>query len=162
MTSGPAEGHYAEKTIFTTAEPFPTILRRSEIVEMTDVRLNAHETALERIVRKTQEMTALERRLADGDDDNAQLLVDAVNISVNPNSESSVVCYRSLLPQDDDNGHDEDDEEEHVHAELSPQQAAIRIALIDHAIMLKRCLALFFRSSNETVVHQADELQACE
>ncbi|KFA63731.1 hypothetical protein S40285_01966 [Stachybotrys chlorohalonatus IBT 40285] len=160
MTSGPAEGHYAEKTIFTTAEPFPTILRRSEIVEMTDVRLNAHETALERIVRKTQEMTALERRLADGDDDNAQLLVDAVNISVNPNSESSVVCYRSLLPQDDDNGHDEDDEEEHVHAELSPQQAAIRIALIDHAIMLKRCLALFFRSSNETVVHQADELQA--
>ncbi|KAL7623803.1 Deoxycytidine kinase 1 [Parahypoxylon ruwenzoriense] len=140
-TSGPVNSHYAEKIVYTTAEPFPTILRRSEIVGIHSVRLNAKETALERIVRKTQEMTAVEKRLAEDDDEViAQLMVDAISISVNPISESSVACYRRLLPAPQS---EEDDE-----VELDQQENAIKMALVDHAIMIKRCLTSFARSSN--------------
>ncbi|KAF6817843.1 sh3 domain containing protein [Colletotrichum sojae] len=155
-TSGPVEEHYAEKLVFTTADPFPTILRRSEIVHTEEVRLSARETGLERIVRKTQEMTAIEKRIAEGDEGNAQLLVDAISISVNPESENSVVCYRRLLPSPKEDEEDEDEEEE---AELDPQDNAIKMALVDHAIMIKRCLATFSRSSNEILSSQHEELK---
>ncbi|KAH7347229.1 hypothetical protein B0T11DRAFT_140488 [Plectosphaerella cucumerina] len=151
ITTGPVQEHYSEKVIFTTADPFPTILRRSEVVDVREIRLDAHETALERIVRKTQEMTIIEKRVADGFEENAQLLADAVSVSVNPDSETSVVCYRQLLPVP------AEDEEE---IELSPMDNAIRMALVDHAIMVKRCLALFARSSNEALNRRQEELQS--
>ncbi|KAK8094076.1 hypothetical protein PG997_000761 [Apiospora hydei] len=151
-TSGPVTEHYAEKTIFTTAEPFPTILRRSEIVEVQEIRLSAKETALERIVRKTQEMTAVEKRLATEDDNElARLLVDAIAISTNPTSENSVVRYRELLPKPD---LDEDEDE----LELDTQETAIKMALIDHTIMIKRCLASFARSSNRILTKGYEDL----
>ncbi|EGY15958.1 hypothetical protein VD0002_g6830 [Verticillium dahliae] len=147
-TTGPVAEHFAEKVVYTTADPFPTILRRSEVVGAYEVKLSAWETGLERIVRKTQEMTIVEKRIAEGDDENAQLLLDAVGVSVNPNSENSVVCYRQLLPEPED---DED-------IELSPQDNAIRMALVDHAIMIKRCLGTFSRSSNDMLRRRHDEL----
>ncbi|KAK6225691.1 SH3 domain-containing protein [Colletotrichum tabaci] len=163
-TSGPVEEHYAEKMVFTTADPFPTILRRSEIVHTEEIRLTARETGLERIVRKTQEMTVIEKRIADGDEENAQLLVDAVSVSVNPVSDNSVVCYRQLLPSaangdDDDDEDDDDQDEEERDVELDPQDKAIKMALVDHAIMIKRCLATFSRSSNEILNQRHEELQ---
>ncbi|KAI2616314.1 hypothetical protein GGR54DRAFT_240697 [Hypoxylon sp. NC1633] len=144
-TNGPVETHYAEKTVYTTAEPFPTILRRSEIVEVHTVRLSAKETALERIVRKTQEMTAVEKRLSEDDDEEiAQLMVDAISISVNPASESSVAGYRDLLPAPVS--------EEEEEPDLDQQENAIKMALVDHAIMIKRCLTNFHRSSNPVLM----------
>ncbi|RYP17156.1 hypothetical protein DL765_004689 [Monosporascus sp. GIB2] len=149
-TSGPVEEHYAEKTIYITAEPFPTILGRSEIVETRTEKLSARATALERIVRKTQEMAAVEKRLAGGDNDVAQLMVDAISISVNSDSESSVVRYRQLLPsrkpKDEVESDEEDEEDEEV--ELTQEENAVKMALVDHAIMLKRCLTSFALSSN--------------
>ncbi|OTB04063.1 hypothetical protein M426DRAFT_11945 [Hypoxylon sp. CI-4A] len=143
-TNGPVSTHYAEKTIYTTAEPFPTILRRSEIVDVHTIRLSAKETALERIVRKTQEMTTVEKRLAEDEDEEiAQLMVDAISISVNPMSESSVACYRQLLPTPEADNED---------PELDQQENAIKMALVDHAIMIKRCLANFARSSNPVLL----------
>ncbi|KAK7977992.1 hypothetical protein PG996_004039 [Apiospora saccharicola] len=151
-TSGPVTEHYAEKAVYTTAEPFPTILRRSEIVEIQDIRLTAKETALERIVRKTQEMTAVEKRLASEDDNElARLLVDAIAISTNPTSDNSVVRYRELLPKPEP-----DEEEDEV--ELDAQETAIKMALIDHAIMIKRCLASFSRSSNRILAKGYEDL----
>ncbi|KAK7425244.1 Deoxycytidine kinase 1 [Neonectria magnoliae] len=158
-TAGPVQEHYAEKFVFTTADPFPTILRRSEVVETQEIRLDAHETALERIVRKTQEMTALERRVVDGDYENAQLLLDAVTVSVNPTSENSVACYRQLLPEPKEEDEDEDEDEEAEEVQLSPQDSAIKMALVDHAIMIKRCLTMFARSSNELLTRRHEELQ---
>ncbi|KZL82565.1 sh3 domain-containing protein [Colletotrichum incanum] len=152
-TSGPVEEHYAEKMVFTTADAFPTILRRSEIVHTEEIKLTARETGLERIVRKTQEMAAIEKRVADGDDENAQLLVDAVSVSVNPDSENSVACYRQLLPA----APDDDEEEEEVG--LDPQDNSIKMALVDHAIMIKRCLGTFSRSSNEVLNRKHEDLQ---
>ncbi|KAK7981067.1 hypothetical protein PG989_013524 [Apiospora arundinis] len=151
-TSGPVTEHYAEKTVYTTAEPFPTILRRSEIVEVQEIRLSAKDTALERIVRKTQEMTAVEKRLATEDDNElARLLVDAIAISTNPTSENSVVRYRELLPKPD-----LDEEEDEI--ELDAQETAIKMALMDHAIMIKRCLATFQRSSNRILAKGYEDL----
>lgn len=167
-TSGPVESHYAEKIVYTTAEPFPTILRRSEIVSVQEVRLSAKETALERIVRKTAEMSALERRVAEGEggDEAAQLLVDAVSISVNPTSENSVIAYRDLVPGMSRMGQrsqvrlDELDEIEPP--ELDAQENAIKMALVDHAIMLKRCLATFGKSGNEILTRRLEGLHRCE
>ncbi|GJN74461.1 hypothetical protein PLICBS_008552 [Purpureocillium lilacinum] len=155
-TSGPVHEHHAEKVVFTTAEPFPTLLRRSEIVDAQEILLGAHDTALERIVRKTQEMTTLERRIGQGDTAIAQLLVDAISISVDPSSEYSVVCYRNLLPESqagsEESGHGGE-------VGLEPRDAAIKMALVDHAIMIKRCLAMFAHSNNEVLSHRHEELQ---
>ncbi|KAF4980600.1 hypothetical protein FZEAL_3413 [Fusarium zealandicum] len=161
-TSGPVKEHFAEKLVFMTADAFPTILRRSEVVDTQEIKLSAHETALERIVRKTQEMTALERRVADGDEDHTRLLVDAVSMSVNPASDSSVVYYRQLLPESkevDDDDDDEEEAEEEAEVVLTPQDSAIKMALVDHAIMIKRCLAMFSRSTNELLNGRHEELQ---
>ncbi|KAK5632468.1 hypothetical protein RRF57_008182 [Xylaria bambusicola] len=154
-TTGPVEEHYAEKIVYTTSEAFPTILRRSEIIEVGHIKLNAKETALERIVRKTQEMTAVERQLVDngGNNDLAQLMVGAISVSVLPESESSVACYRKLLPIVD--LEDPDDE---AKPELSKQENAIRIALIDHAIMIKRSLTSFVGSSNQILAKGYQDL----
>ncbi|CAM1503997.1 Fc.00g015880.m01.CDS01 [Cosmosporella sp. VM-42] len=158
-TSGPVKEHFAEKLVFTTADPFPTILRRSEIIDTQDILLSAHETALERIVRKTQEMTTLERRVGEGDDDHAQLLLDAVSVSINPTSENSVACYRQLLPEPKEEDEDETDQEEEEEVEMSAQDSAIKMSLVDHAMMIKRCLAMFSRSSNEILSRRHEELQ---
>lgn len=167
-TSGPVTDHYAEKIVYTTAEPFPTILRRSEIVAVHEVRLSAKETALERIVRKTVEMSALEKKVAEGEggEEAAQLLVDAVGISVNPNSENSVVAYRDLIPGMSRMGErsparELEDEEAEV-PELDAQENAIKMALVDHAIMLKRCLATFAKSGNEILTRHVEDLQRCK
>ncbi|KAI0431361.1 SH3 domain-containing protein [Xylaria sp. FL1042] len=153
-TSGPVEEHYAEKIVYTTGEAFPSILRRSEIIEVGHVKLNAKETGLERIVRKTQEMTAVERQLAENEDNDelAQLMIGAIRISVLPDSESSVACYRKLLPVLDLEDIDE------VEPELSKQENAIKIALVDHAIMIKRSLTNFSASSNQILVKGYQDL----
>lgn len=176
-TNGDVRDHYAEKTLYTTAEPFPTILKRSEIVEIKHVRLTAKETALERIVRKTGEMTAVEKKVAEGqaqggegsDEATVMLLVDAVSISVNPESEASVSRYRELIPGMGSTtpitircGSDEDEDEEDAPPEIDAQENAIKMALVDHAIMIKRCLATFAKSPREMVRKHGQDLQKCK
>jgi len=63
------------------------------------------------------------------------LLIDALNISVATNSETTVARYRELLPTIIS-----DEEIEEV--ELSPLENALKVALIDHAVMIKRCLTM--------------------
>jgi hypothetical protein len=163
-TTGPVAEHSIEKIVYTTAEPFPTILRRSEIVAVQEVRLSAKETALERIVRKTADMSALEKKVADGEggDESAQLLVDAVSISVNRNSESSVVAYRELIPGTPRTTSPREFDSELGAPEFDPQENAIKMALVDHAIMLKRCLATFAKSGNEILTRHVEDLQRCK
>ncbi|KAF4617980.1 hypothetical protein G7Y89_g15009 [Cudoniella acicularis] len=144
-TLGPVTEHSAEKIVYTAAEPFPTILRRSEIVAVNRIKLNPLQTALERVIRKTQEMCVVEKRVAEGEEDMAPLLIDALNISVNPNSDTSVAQYRELLPTSIDG-------EEVEEMELQPLESALKIALIDHAIMIKRCIAMFSKPSSKAQV----------
>lgn len=165
--SGPVTEHYVDKAVYKTAEAFPTILRRSEIVGVEEVRLPAKEAALERILRKTAEITAVEKKIADGDTavETAQLLLDAIKISVNANSDNSIVVYRQLLPVAPSRGGESSEEEEFLEeAEeeeappLSPQEISIKMALVDHAMMLKRCLTLVGRMTHEGLSGQVEGL----
>ncbi|MBE3111802.1 MAG: hypothetical protein IMZ46_15075 [Acidobacteria bacterium] len=154
-TSGPVAGHHADKLVYTVAESFPTILRRSEVVGVHEVRLSARETALERTSRKTQELGSLERRVAEGDLESARTLFDAVAATVNPTAENSIVAYRQFIPVVD-----EDDEDDEV--ELGPLDNAIRMALVDHALVVRKCLATFAKSAIETLSRNYEELYRCK
>ena len=134
-TSGPVTEHSAEKIIYKALESFPTILQRSEIVSVDRIHLSPVQTALERIIRKTAEMVVVEKKVSEGEADMAPLLIDALNISVAMNSETTVAWYRDLLPT-----LIADEEVEEL--ELSPLENALKIALIDHAVMVKRCLTM--------------------
>lgn len=142
-TSGPVSEHSAEKTIYQTADTFPTILRRSEIISVDTIRLNALQTGVERVIRKTVEMITVEKRMLQGETEMAPLLIEALNMTVNPMSNASMSRYRDLLPAPI---YDDDEFSEEI--ELSPLQNALKMALIDHAIMIKRCLANFAKSDS--------------
>jgi len=157
-TNGPVSEHSAEKMVFITADTFPTILRRSEIIQVDRVKWTAVQTGLERIIRKTQEMASVEKRVADGEDEVIPLLVEALNISVNPTSESSVARYRDLLPANNDDEDGEPVEE----IQLGPAENALKMALIDHAIMIKSCLTMFSKSSKSQLRSTYEELSRSE
>lgn len=136
-----------EKTVYTTAESFPTILRRSEVVSISRVVLTPIQTAVERTTRKTSELLALEKRVAGGDDAAYTPLTEALMIAVDPKSESSVFHYRVLLPATPEPVDDEDDVPQQP--VFSPLETALKVALVDHALAIKRCLALYHRSAHQ-------------
>ncbi|KAF2839657.1 hypothetical protein M501DRAFT_1015751 [Patellaria atrata CBS 101060] len=150
--------HIVEKTIYTTAEPFPTILKRSEIVSVGVVTLTPLQAALERTTRKTSELLALEKRVVDGDDSGLTSLTEALMISVDPASESSVSRHRVLLPTEPDSTSEEKEREEPPVTE--PLENALRVALIDHALAVKRCLGLHSRPAHQAT--KADLTQRFE
>jgi dedicator of cytokinesis protein 3 len=142
--TGNSVDHWADKLVYVTAEPFPTILRRSEIISVDRVRLTPIQTAVERITRKTQEMISVEKKVNSGDEDMNALLIESLHISVSPESDSSIARYRDLLPVQTIG----DDEEEPAELVLTALESALKIALLDHAILIKRCLIMFSNSPN--------------
>lgn len=149
----PITEQVVEKVIYTTAEPFPTILRRSEIVGREDVTLSPIQAAIERTTRKTQELLALEKRISSGEDEGAMSrLSEDLLLSVDPNSESSVARYRSLLPASEISDTDSQEVdpaalEKEEEPPLDPMQSALKVALLDHALAIRKCLALYNRSA---------------
>lgn len=150
----PITEQVVERVIYTTAEPFPTILRRSEIVHTENETLTPIQAAIDRTTRKTHELLALERRISSGEDDGGMTrLSEDLLLSVDPNSESSVARYRSLLPASEvvpENTSDEVDPEVLENMEdpvLDPMQNALKVALLDHALAIRRCLSLYNRSA---------------
>jgi dedicator of cytokinesis protein 3 len=156
-TRGPVQEHWAEKLVYATADQFPTISRRSEIISCDRIRLSPLQTALERVIRKTQEMAAVEKRVNDGEFEMNTLLIEALKISVNDESDSSIARYRELLPTSTIN---EDDEE--LEPEINPMENALKMALIDHAIMIRRCLIMFSKSNNTLLRSSHGELSLCK
>jgi dedicator of cytokinesis protein 3 len=134
--------HYVEKTIYSTAESFPTILRRSEVISSKEVKLSPIQSAIERAVRKTHEITGLEKKHVAGFDYDFGPFSDAINASVDPNSSVSVARYRELLPTKTEE-EEELELENEDEPEMTAEENALRIALLDHALVLKRCVALF-------------------
>ncbi|KZF19855.1 hypothetical protein L228DRAFT_263199 [Xylona heveae TC161] len=134
-----------EKTIFVTAEQFPNILRRSEIVSVKQVELSQIESALERTVRKTQELGVFEKKLGESDDKILfKGLSELLMYSVDPTSTNSVSHYRELIP---DFYADQMMEEPRM---SGPLENALQTALVDHAWMVKRCLALFSKAEHRS------------
>jgi dedicator of cytokinesis protein 3 len=135
---------WVDKSLYTTAEAFPTILRRSEIVAAEQIRLSPAQTAMERTFRKTQELAALEKRILDGTESNYTLLADFLKNSVDPSVAGSIALYRQLLPTKAERefADDGDDDEAEDEPELDPMETALKTALLDHAMVVKRCLNL--------------------
>lgn len=144
-----------EKIVYTTVEAFPTILRRTEIVKTEVSVLSPVEAAVERTARKTQEMIALEKRVINGDSAAMDQLSEAILLSVDPNSDSSVARYRGLLPAaaTEDTMSEEVDPNA-VDFDVAPTQAmdvlqsALHTTLLDHALVIRRCLSLYNRSAH--------------
>jgi dedicator of cytokinesis protein 3 len=144
-----------EKTVYTTVEAFPTILRRTEITKTEVSVLSPIEAAVERTARKTQELIVLEKRVVSGDSAAMNQLSEAILLSVDPDSDSSVARYRNLLPaaatddtmseEVDPNTFDSSDAELPV---MDVLQSALHTALLDHALVIRRCLSLYTRSAH--------------
>lgn len=136
---------WVEKTIFTTAEPFPNILRRSEIVAVEEVALSPLQTAVERTWRKTQELSLLERRAASGEDQGLSSLTEALQqlLDLNSPSASCVALYRQFLAEVDE------DDTEKVEESTDPMKNALAVALMDHALAIKHALALYARPAHQ-------------
>jgi dedicator of cytokinesis protein 3 len=53
---------WTEKTYYTTEDTFPTVLRRSQVVEMQIVEISPVDNALYEVEQKTKELTVLETK----------------------------------------------------------------------------------------------------
>jgi hypothetical protein len=141
-----------EKAVFTTAEAFPTILRRSEVVTQGTVTLGPLQIAIERTTRKSAELLALGRKVQEGEDTALSSLTDGLMLAVDPDSVSSVSHYRQLIASEENEkfGSDLEDEDEEVEPKpLEPMENALRIALLDYAMAVKRCLSHYSRPAHQ-------------
>lgn len=156
---------WVEKTIYTTAEPFPNILRRSEIVSTEVVELSPLSTAIERTWRKTQELLLLEQRAISGQDSSLSNLTDALMqlLELGSAPTSCVALYRQFLINENETaereekdgqeeGEHQQEQEEEEDAEekpMDPLENALAVALIDHALTIKHCLSLYSRPAHQ-------------
>ena len=149
--SSDVKEQWIEKTLYTTAEGFPTILQRSEIVATDIVRLSPPQAAVERTWRKTQELAALEKRITEADDSAFDPLTEALNLLVDPSAATGVWPYRELLHAESKGvDHDEDNGA----ASPRPMDTALEVAVMEHVMTIKRCLGLYSRSAHQAT--QAD------
>ncbi|EOA90686.1 Deoxycytidine kinase 1 [Exserohilum turcicum] len=136
----------AEKSLYTTAERFPNILRRSEIVAVGTVTLTALQMGIERTTRKTVELLAIEKRITDGDDTAFNMLTQELMYAVDTHSRDCVANYHELLPPLEDAEEDDDGDEMH---RPNPLENAMRVALVDYALVIRRCLSLYVRPAQQ-------------
>ncbi|KAL8801245.1 MAG: hypothetical protein Q9182_004594 [Xanthomendoza sp. 2 TL-2023] len=153
------QDQWIEKTIYTTAESFPTMLGKSEITSVDLLNLSPLMTAVERTSRKTSEVTALHRRVIEGDDSALTALIDSFKSSIDPTSIASVAQYRVFLPRVPQLS--DDDESIPEEPPLNPMQISLRQALLDHASTLRQCLALYSHPlHNNLQAHLSESLQS--
>lgn len=143
-----------EKTVYTTAETFPTILRRSEIIAVGTVNLTPLQTAIERTSRKTVELLAVEKRIVDGDDTAFNMLTQELMYAVDTNSENCVANYHELLPNQEITEYEDEATE---HPQPNPLENGMRVALVDYALVIRRCLGLYVRPAQQAT--KADLMQ---
>ncbi|MCJ1240819.1 hypothetical protein MMC14_008823 [Varicellaria rhodocarpa] len=132
---------WIEKTVYATADSFPNIQQRSEIITVEVIPLSPLQTAIERTTRKTSELVTLENSFAEGSELSTTALTEAIRSSVDPSSSTSVSHYRELISTpfrspDEDLGSWED-------PPLPPLEDALKTAMIDHASMLRHCISLY-------------------
>ncbi|KAI9852083.1 MAG: hypothetical protein M1838_001880 [Thelocarpon superellum] len=166
----PVEEQWVEKTLYTTTEAFPTILKRSEIVSTEDVRFSPLQTAIERTHRKTQELVALEKRIVEQSQGKYSSLIEAIALAVDPASDSSVARYRVLLPPEEDpddaaeveleegEGGKVTEADKRTSVSRDPLESALKMAMVDHAMVVKRCLASLTKSHDVQVRSYHEDL----
>jgi len=126
--------------------------------------------AIERTTRKTSELHAFDRKLASGEDPATfTAMTEAIMLAVDNNSPTSVANYRALLEDDElskkrrksgassdeDEAQESADEEDDLDLDddepkqLTPLQHALKIALIDHALAINKCLSHLTRTAHQ-------------
>ncbi|KAK9474316.1 uncharacterized protein V1510DRAFT_411912 [Dipodascopsis tothii] len=124
---------WIEKTIFETAQPFPTILRRSEVVRVVTVKTSPLENAVHALVLKTNELLSSQASLGKAKHTNesavsrlSMLLTGSVDSPVN----GGVQQYRLFLQPQWLVDHPDDKE----------LVSALTTAMLDHVGVIKSCL----------------------
>jgi hypothetical protein len=138
-----------EKSLYTTAEAFPTILKRSEIIAVGTISLSPLQTAIERTARKTLELAALEKKITDGDDTTFNTLTQELMYAVDTNIEGCVANYHDLLPNPRRSMEEDDEDEETLIDPPNPLENALSVALVDYALVVRRCLSLYTRPAQQ-------------
>lgn len=123
-------GWWTEKTVYSTAERFPTILRRSEIVSVATCTVGPVENAVEAVAEKTKEMSIVERKFADIKTGGGDGGVNQLSMFLTGAVDGGVGAYRELL------------EDESVELAL---RNALKMAMLDYVGMLKKCLMVHGR-----------------
>ncbi|KAL7272558.1 Deoxycytidine kinase 1 [Rhizina undulata] len=134
--SGQISSWWTEKTTFTTSESFPTILRRSEIIQVVTERVSPIENAIEAVTKKTADISALERKYSElkgSESQNVGPFSMALSTAIESPTNGGVAIYRELLDDED------------LKLEL---RNALRTAILDHVAILKKCLSLHGRLAN--------------
>lgn len=147
---GPSKDISVEKTVYTTAESFPTILRRSEIVAVGTITLTPLQTAIERTTRKTVELASLEKKISGGEELLFTELTRELMFAVDTTQETSVARYHELIPEPRRASMDFDEED----MDMAPKgpnllENALKVALLDYALAIRRCLALYNRPAQQ-------------
>ncbi|CAI6265524.1 unnamed protein product [Periconia digitata] len=148
-----------EKTVYTTSETFPTILRRSEIVGVATVKLSPLQNAIERTNRKTIELSALEKKATTGESSIFTTLTQELMFAVDTTQDSSVANYHSLLPEPLRNSVGSIEELDKPH-DVIVLENALKVALTDYALTIRRCLTLYTRPAQHAT--KADLTQRLE
>jgi len=92
------EENWTLKTFFTTEEPFPTVLRRAEIIDIRTEEISPLENAISDVEQKTKELNALNMRYTtlakSGQQVNTNALAMALNGVVDAPVNGGVSSYR--------------------------------------------------------------------
>ena len=165
---------FVEKTVYTTAEPFPNLLRRSEVLATEETRLSPLQTAIERTWRKTADLLTAGKRTKSGEDPNNGALTETLRqlLALDSSAGTCVAHYRQFLPEPDEEKEKQEgdaeeyedvEEDENKQSDDSPTPSeplldALRVALSDHASEIRRCLTLYARPSLEATRKALSEL----
>lgn len=131
-TSSSALDLWVEKTVYETYQAFPTIVKRSEVKQVSTIKLSPLQNALETLDGKINDLVALEAQFGAGRAN--QGTVSKLNLVLSGAIDSpingGVQIYRAFL--EDDN------------LKTDPQQAplvqVLDAAFLDYAFALERCL----------------------
>ncbi|KDR75412.1 hypothetical protein GALMADRAFT_249465 [Galerina marginata CBS 339.88] len=92
---------WMEKTYYTTEQPFPTVLRRSEVVNLEFVEISPLENALQEVEEKTKELAGLHLKYQalakTAQDVSTNKLAMSLNTAVDTPLNTGIASYRQIF-----------------------------------------------------------------
>lgn len=91
----------------------------------------------------------LEKKAQEGDDASLAALTSELVMATDTGSEIAVANYHDLLPRPRQSISYDDDDGSMLPPEPTPLENALKVALIDYALAIRRCLAVYTRPSQQ-------------
>ncbi|KAG8846100.1 hypothetical protein FRB96_002079 [Tulasnella sp. 330] len=128
---------WTEKTFYTTEESFPTVLRRSEIIDVQIVQTSPIDNAIQSVETRTRELQMLEMKYSTlaqtGTAIPTNPLAAALNNVVDMPEDGGIVMFRQVFL---------DQKYLAEHPEEVDAMHRLNMAIEDHVRVIGRCLAL--------------------